>query len=81
MLISSMFAEIIVGRFIMSENSTKDYANVGPTLLAVTWVLFAISFVVVCLRFYADLFIIHSVRKDTYIAFFIFVCIQSSKSA
>ena len=45
----------------------------GVVLLAVTWVFFAISAIVVCLRLYADIFIVRLIRIDSYLTFLTFV--------
>lgn len=47
--------------------------TLGATLLAVTWVLFAMSFIVVGLRLYSDIAILRFVRLDSYIITFTYV--------
>ncbi len=56
----------------MSSPTGSD-ANAGIVMVAVTWTFFVVSFFVVSLRFYADFFIIHLVRIDSYLTFLTFV--------
>ena len=55
------------------SSPTGPSGNAGIVLVAVSWTFFAVSFVVVCLRFYADIFVIHLVRTDSYLTFLTFV--------
>lgn len=55
------------------SSSTGDNARAGIVLVAVSWTFFVVSFFVVCLRFYANFFIIHLVRIDSYLTFLTFV--------
>lgn len=50
------------------------------TLLAVTWILFAMSFVVVGLRLYSDMAIVRLIRLDSYIISFTFVSLEDTTS-
>lgn len=55
------------------SSPTGSNANAGIVLVAVSWTFFVVSLVVVALRFYADIFIIHLVRIDSYLTFLTFV--------
>ena len=52
----------------------------GATLLAVTWILLAMSFIVVGLRLYSDIAILRFVRPDSYIIAFAYVRLQDINS-
>ena len=55
------------------SSPAESNGNVGIVLVAVSWTFFVVSFVVVCLRLWADIFIIHLVRIDSYLTFLTFV--------
>lgn len=55
------------------SSPTGSNASAGIVLVAVSWTFFVVSLVVVALRFYADIFIIHLVRIDSYLTFLTFV--------
>ncbi|KAK4692276.1 hypothetical protein P7C71_g4896, partial [Lecanoromycetidae sp. Uapishka_2] len=63
----------------MSPHAAAPIGNAGVVLLAVTWVLFFISFVVVCLRLYADIIIVRQIRLDSYLTFFTFLLVIVSQ--
>jgi len=65
----------VTGRLIatMSSPAAPPIGNAGVMLLAVTWVLFVVALVVVCLRLYADILIVRQIRLDSYLTFFTFV--------
>ncbi|MCJ1277485.1 hypothetical protein MMC21_005298 [Puttea exsequens] len=53
--------------------------HAGIVLLAVTWVLFGVSLIVVCLRLYADVLIVKLIRVDSYLTFFTFLLVIVSQ--
>ena len=55
------------------SSPTGSNASAGIVLVAVSWTFFVVSLFVVCLRFYADFFVIHLVRTDSYLSFLTFV--------
>lgn len=62
-------------------NSSEIAQNtLGATLLAVTWMLLAMSFIVVGLRLYSDIAILRFVRPDSYIITFAYVSLQDINS-
>ncbi|CAF9939679.1 hypothetical protein IMSHALPRED_001592 [Imshaugia aleurites] len=61
------------------SSPTGPSGNAGIVLVAVSWTFFAVSFVVVCLRFYADIFVIHLVRTDSYLTFLTFLLVIVSQ--
>ena len=62
------------------SSSTGSDVRAGVILVAVSWTFFVVSFLVVCLRFYADFFIVHLVRIDSYLTFLTFVSHASSQT-
>lgn len=64
----------------MSSQAGPPIGNVGVAILAVTWVFFGISLVVVCLRLYADILIVRQIRLDSYLTFITFVSLYSVHS-
>lgn len=61
------------------SSTTGSSSSAGTVLVAVSWTFFVVALVVVSLRFYADIFIIHLVRTDSYLTFLTFVSHASSE--
>ncbi|KAF6217987.1 hypothetical protein HO133_006399 [Letharia lupina] len=61
------------------SSPTGSNASAGNVLVAVSWTFFVVSLVVVALRFYADIFIIHLVRIDSYLTFLTFLLVIVSQ--
>ncbi|CAD6592884.1 MAG: hypothetical protein ASARMPRED_006774 [Alectoria sarmentosa] len=61
------------------SSTTGSNSSAGTVLVAVSWTFFVVALVVVALRFYADIFIIHLVRTDSYLTFLTFLLVIVSQ--